>query len=82
MSFIMVLHKFVELTGGGGGGWRGGGGVSSQRVRHFNVFVCQNWMKNYQVMTIYKARAQKWRWPHFLRCDRPSNIFIDGQAVS
>ena len=31
---------------------------SSQRVSPFSVFVCQNWMKNGQVMAMRSARAK------------------------
>ena len=31
---------------------------SSRRDSHFSVFVCQNWMKNGQVMTMGSARAK------------------------
>ena len=31
---------------------------SSRRDSHFGVFVCQNWMKNGQVMTMGSARAK------------------------
>ena len=30
----------------------------SRRDSHFNVFVCQNWMKNGQVMTMGSVRAK------------------------
>ena len=31
---------------------------SSRRASHFSVFVCQNWMKNGQVMTLRSAHAK------------------------
>ena len=31
---------------------------SSRRDSHFSVFVCQNWMKNGQVMTMGSARGK------------------------
>ena len=31
---------------------------SSRRDSHFSVFVCQNWMKNGQVMTMGSVRAK------------------------
>ena len=50
----------------------------SRRASHLSVFVCQNWMKNGQVLTMRSARQSgaglfwdiRWPfWPHFLRYD-------------
>ena len=48
---------------------------SSRRASHFSVFVCQNWIKNGQVMTMQSAPKWRWLfyatrwqfWPHCLR---------------